>query len=91
MEWEKEEGDREEALQMENFAEIDLLKKLEGIPDVMKGMSKNKQLFCIYESDSDEDIKSNLFSGSNTVCWVTFKIIMSFKRRNTLVCVLIGI
>jgi hypothetical protein len=49
-------NNREEA----DFAGMDLLKKLgeDGIPDVMKGLSKDTQLYCIYnESDSDEDIK----------------------------------
>ena len=53
-------NDREEAKQREGFAEIDLLKKLEeeGIPDVIKEISKDTNLFCIYdESDSDEDIQ----------------------------------
>ena len=38
------------ALQVENAAEMDLLKKLEeeGIPDVPQGMSTNTQLFCVY-------------------------------------------
>ena len=50
----------EEALQVEDFAEVEVLKKLEevGIPDSIQGMSKDTQLFCMYnESDSDEDIK----------------------------------
>ena len=52
--------DRVAVLQVEDAAETDLLKKLEevGIPDSIQGMSKDTQLFCIYnESDSDEDIK----------------------------------
>ena len=72
VDWESEEG-KEEIVsnrlwecgkrnnrEEDDFAEIDLLKKLEeeGIPDAIKGMSKDTQLFCIYnESDSDEDIK----------------------------------